>query len=157
MAGNAQIRMRQLVSIADARTKRAAEAVALAHRAADAARIVCERAQNELTQAKAESVTAKREVAAQPASDQIRLWGVHTDRRVKERQDDVAMAHAALAQAEKATAQAIKAWQRFQLRQEHIEKHTDKLVRELMRSQERKIEDESQGSGKTTAIWAAAL
>ncbi len=157
MAGNLSLRMRQLISVAEARTKRAADAVSVAQQAVQAARFVQDQAQSALSQALAEQTKAKQEFAAQPSHEQIRLWGAHCDQIVQTRLGDVEAAMAELSDAELATAAAIKFWQRQQLRQDHIEKHAHQLAREALRTQERKSEDELQGSGKATMMLASAL
>ncbi len=143
-----QQQMAKLVSIADARTRRALATVVGAQQQLEAARHRLEQCARELAEAGQSVARAEGEIRKEPANEQHRLWLIHcqTLRQAAEiayddarMQCDAALAHLANAQ---------KAYQRQQVRRDHVEGAAHKLQQDAMREVERRKEDDQQGSGK---------
>jgi hypothetical protein len=144
--------MVKLVSIADARTRRAVAAVAMAQQQLDAARHRLEQRERELVEAEQSVAMAEREIRQEPANEQHRLWltRCHSTRNAAEfaceeakMQGEEAMAHLAHAQ---------KMCQRQQARQDHVEGAARRLQQAVMRDIERRTEDDQQGSGNIVPV-----
>jgi hypothetical protein len=141
--------MVKLVSIADARTRRALAAVATAQQQLDVARQMLEQRERELVEAEQSVAMAEWEVRREPANDQHRLWltGCQTTRNAAQFACDEAKMQCEEAMAHLARAQ--KMCQRQQVRQDHVERAAQRLKQGAVRNVERRTEDEQQGSGKT--------
>jgi hypothetical protein len=146
-SGQNRQQMAKLISIADARTRRALATVAMAQQQLDAALQALEQREDELVKAKHSIVLAEEEIRRDPAHEQHRLWLSHCQTKgnmAEIARDDAkelcnaARAHLALAQ---------KACQRQQVRQDHVEGAAQRLKQDAMRETERRMEDDQQGSG----------
>jgi hypothetical protein len=140
--------MGQLVSIADARTRRAFAAVAAAQQQLDAARQALGQRAARLIEAEQSVALAEQELRRDPANAQHRLWlsHCHTARDTAKiaRDDAIASCDEALTH----LARAQKACQRQQVRQDHVEGAARRLKQDASRETERRLEDDQQGSGR---------
>ncbi len=154
MAGDAVNRATKMVSIAEARTRRAAEQVqiaqqhvefaALSLRAMESAREAADRALSE----------AQQHLAQSPGSEQHRVWLEHNRMKQDEAMAAVEQAQCELFEAQAVHRDAVVAWQRHQLRQDHLTSHAHGLSKEAGRISERRAEDELQGQGSVRALMA---
>lgn len=144
--------MVQLLSIADARTRRALAAVAGAQKHLDAVRHELEQRRAGVTKAEQNIALAEQEIRREPANEQHRLWlgHCHMQREIAEAARDEAKFRCDEAATELASAQ--NACQRQQVRHEYIEGAAQRLKKEFMRETERRTEDDQQGSGMQMPI-----
>ncbi|MEQ1537699.1 MAG: hypothetical protein ABL928_02130 [Sphingorhabdus sp.] len=140
--------MGKLVSIADARTRRAFAAVTAAQQQLDTARQALDQRAARLIDAEQSVTLAELELRRDPANAQHRLWlsHCHTARDTAQiaRDDAIASCDEAMAH----LAQAQKACQRQQVRQDHVEGAARRLKQDASRETERRLEDDQQGSGR---------
>jgi uncharacterized protein CbrC (UPF0167 family) len=153
MAGEALTRARQMVAVAEARTKRAADTALSTRHAVEAARDALCQAEATRALAQAAADDAAQLLKQSPGSEQHRLWLDHCRARCAFDDDAVKDAQEALGEAEEAHQRAMAIWQRQQRQQEHLNDHSQGLTRDAARIAERRAEDELQGS----SIEMAAL
>jgi hypothetical protein len=159
MAGKAPSRSQQLVAIAAARTHRAADAVQAAQREVSEAEAALQLAESERDAAQATVIEAQQLLAQSPSSEQHRLWLTRCRDTHAECCAQVENWRAQRAEAEMLFQQAMAAWQRQQLRQDHLTRHAASEVKQAERISERRIEDEQQGqsAGASSASNATAM
>jgi hypothetical protein len=145
MAGKARSRSQQIVAIAAARTHRAADAVQAAQREVADAEAALQLAKAECDAAQATITEAQRLLSQSPGSEQHRLWLTRCRDTHAECCAQVENGRAQRADAEMALQQAMTAWQRQQLRQDHLTRHAAREGQQAERISERRIEDEQQG------------
>jgi hypothetical protein len=157
MAGKGPHRSQQMVAIAAARTQRAAEAVQMAQRDLSEAEAMMRAAEAARDCALTAITEAQQLLAQSPGSEQHRLWlarcrDTHAElcALVEERQEQ-------RAEAEMLFQQAMAAWRRQQLRQDHLTRHAASVSKQAERISERRIEDEQQGHGSAGHPTAMAL
>jgi hypothetical protein len=145
MAGKPPGRSQQMVAIAEARTHRAADSVQAAQREVSDAKAALQLAESERGAAQATIAEAQRLLSQSPCSEHHRLWLTHCRETHAESCAHVEESRVQLADAEMALQQATVAWQRQQLRQDHLTRHAAREVQQAARISERRIEDEQQG------------
>jgi hypothetical protein len=144
--------MTKLVSVADARTRRALAAVAIAQQRLAAAGQELEHRGAELLKAQQDIVLAERDIRRDPANEQQRVWLSHCQTKCEMAEVARDDAKGLWEAARDHLAYAQKACQRQQVRQDHVEVAAQRLKQDAMREMERRVEDDQQGSGGPTPV-----
>jgi hypothetical protein len=144
MAGKNASRAKKMVAVAEARTRRASEAVQAAQHALDHAIAMQRQSEAERDDCFRQLFESRQLLAQSPGSDQHRLWIEHCRRVYEESCEAVQGRIVQVKEAESAFEDALATWQRQQLRQEHLTNHAKKLAKAEARSAESKLEDEIQ-------------
>lgn len=152
MAGNPSVRLTQLVAIAAARTRRAADAMQVCQRAVETCNAALAKVEAAVAVADIESHAAKVDQLANPVSEQHRLWATHCTALYQSHCADRDQAQAELADADAELTEATRFWNRQQLRQEHMENHAATVQRAINRTLERRSEDDAQGGASARAV-----
>jgi hypothetical protein len=157
MAGKAKSRVEQMVAVADARTRRAADAAAAAQQAVDAAIAETQTAIAERLNRQAQLNDAQRQLTQKPGSEQHRLWLERCRQSLIESEARLAEAEETEEHCKAMLEQAKAFWQRQQYRQDHLVDHANMVARNAAKLAERRQEDEQQGQGRATSPRAVAI
>jgi hypothetical protein len=151
MATNQSERIQQIVKVAEVRKQRAANAAADARRKLATAEAERSKAAQEVQAAQARLRSADSFLLQNPGTDQMIVWRSHCSAR----KDESIVAHDesehCCAAAEDHLSKSLILMHRQDLRHDHLADQAKLARRQMVRAQEARVDDESQGCGQRAA------